>query len=84
MRPASSFRICPGFFNRAIGERELRRELDRLSMTDSLTSLYNQGHFFKRLQEEVVRLRRQSAALSLILIDIDGFKSYNDTYGHLA
>ena len=69
---------------RIITERNLRRELNRLSITDSLTELYNQRHFYTRLQEEVTRANRQRHPLSLILLDLDKFKEYNDTYGHLA
>jgi two-component system cell cycle response regulator len=69
---------------RIINERNLRKELSRLSITDSLTGLYNQRHFYKRLKEEVVRARRQKTALSLILLDLDNFKAFNDSHGHLA
>jgi len=70
--------------NRIINERNLRQELNRLSITDSLTGLYNQRHFYGRLHEELMRARRQNDSLSLILLDLDHFKAYNDTYGHLA
>ncbi len=69
---------------RIITERNLRKELNRLSITDSLTELFNQRHFYKRLNEEVARAERQGRPISLILLDIDDFKKYNDTYGHLA
>ena len=69
---------------RIINERNLREELSRLSITDSLTGLYNQRHFYIRLKNEVLRARRQNHGLALILLDLDNFKAYNDTYGHLA
>ncbi len=69
---------------RLITERNLRKELNRLSITDSLTDLYNQRHFYSRLKEEVVRADRQKHPLSLILLDLDNFKKYNDNFGHLA
>jgi diguanylate cyclase (GGDEF)-like protein len=69
---------------RIITERNLREELNRLSITDSLTGLFNQRHFYTRLKEEVIRARRQRHPLSLILLDLDDFKQYNDTHGHLA
>jgi len=69
---------------RIITERNLREELNRLSITDSLTGLYNQRHFYTRLKEEITRARRQRRPLSLILLDLDGFKKYNDAHGHLA
>ena len=68
---------------RAIVERNIRRELNRLSITDSLTGLYNQRHFYNRLREETQRAARQNHPLSIILMDLDNFKAYNDTYGHL-
>jgi two-component system cell cycle response regulator len=69
---------------RIITERNLRKELNRLSITDSLTELYNQRHFYKRLNEELVRAERQGRPISLMLLDVDDFKKYNDKYGHLA
>jgi len=69
---------------RIITERNLRKELNRLSITDSLTELYNQRHFYDRLDDEVIRANRQRHTLSLILLDINDFKIYNDKYGHLA
>jgi len=69
---------------RAIIERNIRQELQRLSITDSLTGLYNQRHFYARLNEEIPRAKRQKHNMALILLDLDDFKQYNDTYGHLA
>ena len=68
---------------RLLTERNLRRALNKLSITDSLTNLYNQRHFYTRIHEEVKRAVRQKNPLSLILLDLDRFKDYNDTYGHL-
>ena len=69
---------------RIINERNLRQELNRLSITDALTGLFNQRHFYSRLKEEVMRAERQQHPLALILLDLDNFKAYNDAYGHLA
>jgi len=52
--------------------------------TDGLTDLYNHRHFHERLEQEIARGSRFSTAFSLIMLDIDLFKAYNDTYGHLA
>ena len=60
----------------------LHEELERLSVTDRLTELYNHGYFKQRLEEEIGRAERFGHVLSLIMIDIDDFKSFNDTYGH--
>jgi two-component system cell cycle response regulator len=69
---------------RNIGERNLRRELSRLSITDSLTGLYNQREFYIRLKKEIVRSVRQKHPLGVILVDLDHFKEYNDQHGHVA
>jgi two-component system cell cycle response regulator len=69
---------------RNISERNLRKELSRLSMTDSLTGLYNQREFYIRLKQEIVRSVRQKHPLGLILVDLDDFKDYNDRHGHVA
>jgi two-component system cell cycle response regulator len=69
---------------RNISERNLRKELSRLSMTDSLTGLFNQREFYIRLKQEIVRSVRQKHPLGLILVDLDGFKEYNDRHGHVA
>lgn len=69
---------------RIITERNMKNELNLLSITDSLTELFNQRHFYARLNEEVIRAERQRHPLSLILLDLDNFKQYNDNYGHLA
>jgi diguanylate cyclase (GGDEF)-like protein len=61
----------------------LEEEVQRLSITDDLTGLYNYRHFYKTLELEIARLKRQRTALSLLMFDIDNFKRYNDLYGHL-
>jgi diguanylate cyclase (GGDEF)-like protein len=64
-------------------KEELEEEVKRLSITDDLTNLYNYRHFYKTLDAEVTRLKRQKTSLSLLMIDLDNFKRYNDLYGHL-
>ena len=69
---------------RTLREKEnLEEEVRRLSITDDLTGLYNHRHFFKTLEAELVRLKRQKTSLSLLMFDLDNFKKYNDLYGHL-
>ncbi|NWF94484.1 MAG: diguanylate cyclase [Syntrophaceae bacterium] len=70
--------------SRNLMERErLAEEVKRLSITDDLTGLYNHRHFFKTLEAELVRMKRQKTSLSLLMFDLDHFKRYNDVYGHL-
>jgi len=63
--------------------RESEKMHKELSITDSLTKLYNSRHFFRQLKQEVEIAERYNHPLSLILLDIDNFKNYNDTYGHM-
>jgi len=60
----------------------LHGELERLSVTDRLTELYNHGYFQQRLDEEFKRSARFGHTMSLIMLDIDNFKEFNDAYGH--
>ena len=64
--------------------RESEKRYKELSITDDLTKLYNSRHFYTSLQLEMERANRYHRALALLMIDIDDFKSFNDTYGHLA
>ena len=57
-------------------------ELQKESLTDALTGLGNRRHFERRMLSEISRARRFGQPLSLIMLDIDDFKVYNDTYGH--
>ena len=68
----------------AIENAKIYKELNYLTITDPLTDIYNFRHFSKTLDHEIKRLKRNKESLCLLLIDVDDFKSYNDTYGHLA
>jgi diguanylate cyclase (GGDEF)-like protein len=70
--------------NSIIEEQRLKKEMEILAITDSLTGLLNRGAFFQRAQEEFIRCSREGRSFSLMLIDIDFFKHINDTYGHLV
>jgi diguanylate cyclase (GGDEF)-like protein len=57
--------------------------LKELSITDPLTGLYNRRHINDRLKEEITRFKRYNHPFSFLMIDIDNFKAYNDTHGHI-
>jgi len=63
---------------------KMSEDLRKISVTDSLTDLYNRRFFQERISEEIERSRRHGQPVSLIMVDIDNFKQYNDTYGHPA
>jgi diguanylate cyclase (GGDEF)-like protein len=58
--------------------------LEKESITDSLTGLYNRRYLDPRLEDELARAKRYALPLSILLVDIDHFKIVNDTYGHQA
>lgn len=58
------------------------QQVEHLSVTDSLTGLFNRRKFFEDLEKEVERVSRYGSPLSLIMLDIDHFKAINDQYGH--
>ncbi len=60
------------------------RELAKLSVTDPLTKVHNRRYFDETLQRELERSMRTGQPVSLILVDIDHFKQFNDRYGHLV
>jgi len=62
---------------------EANNKLEVLAHIDSLTEVFNRRHFDDLLHQEWGRLKREKGELSLILCDVDYFKNYNDTYGHL-
>ncbi|WP_419655978.1 response regulator modulated diguanylate cyclase [Desulfosarcina variabilis str. Montpellier] len=62
---------------------QMLEELKKLSITDGLTQLYNSRYFYSQIKGEIERFNRYGHQLSLLLLDIDHFKAYNDTFGHL-
>ena len=73
-----------GIYKDITENKRLQKELEKLSITDNLTGLYNQRHFYNELKRETERSKRLNHPLSLLLFDVDRFKYYNDTYGHLG
>ena len=61
-----------------------KKKVEYLSITDELTQLYNRRYFNTKIEEELSRAKRENYYISFMMLDIDYFKKYNDTYGHQA
>ncbi len=76
--------------NKKVGYTAIRQDItdkkrvEELSIRDELTSLYNRRYFNEVLDKELQRAKRDSKSIVFLMIDIDHFKQYNDTYGHHA
>ena len=68
----------------AIDNAALHKKIKDLSVTDGLTGLYCYRFFQEELNQELMRAQRYQEPLALVIMDIDGFKNVNDSYGHLA
>lgn len=68
----------------AIENGQLFKKTQDLGLHDELTALFTKGYFMERLKEEYKRSVRQNRAISILMLDIDYFKKYNDTFGHTA
>lgn len=68
----------------AIENSELFQQTQDLAVHDGLTSLYTKGYFLERLRDECKRRLKRNAVFSLLMLDIDFFKNYNDIFGHTA
>jgi diguanylate cyclase (GGDEF)-like protein len=66
----------------AISDAQLHAQVERMAVTDGLTGILNHRRFQERLAEEFLRIARHPDPISLLLIDIDHFKKFNDAYGH--
>jgi diguanylate cyclase (GGDEF)-like protein len=64
--------------------RRQNEELEHLSMTDPLTGLYNRRYVMNEFEKEVQRAERHQRSLAVLMLDVDRFKQYNDSYGHPA
>ena len=67
-----------------IENSRLFSKAEEIARIDGLTELFNRRHFDERMHEEIARHSRYGDTLSLLMIDLDSFKKYNDTFGHLA
>lgn len=61
-----------------------QKRVEELAITDSMTGLYNRRHYLATIQEEMNRAKRHNSSMALMMLDVDYFKRYNDTYGHQA
>jgi PleD family two-component response regulator len=78
-------RLLEVFAAKASSDIELRRVYEQLAeqaRTDGLTGLTNHRYFMDCLEDEVAKARRYGTSLSLLMLDLDDFKPFNDTYGH--
>lgn len=64
--------------------KKWEEEIRQLSITDNLTGLYNQRFFYEKIEQEIARANRHESPLTLLMVDLDGFKILNDTRGHLV
>ncbi len=68
----------------ALSRIRLYQQVEQLSITDSLTQVQTRRYFMDRFEEEMLRAEEQNKPLSLLMVDVDHFKSFNDGYGHLV
>ncbi|OGX26375.1 MAG: hypothetical protein A3D10_08110 [Omnitrophica WOR_2 bacterium RIFCSPHIGHO2_02_FULL_48_11] len=68
----------------ALRRIKLYEEVERLALTDSLTEVHTRRYFMERFEEELKRAHNRKTPLSLLMIDVDYFKRFNDQYGHMV
>ncbi len=76
--------ILANQFAMALRRVKLYEEIEKIAITDSLTDLYTRRYFLERFTEEIDRSRTRKTKMSVLMIDVDLFKGFNDQYGHLV
>ncbi len=87
LRNGDQIKIGDTIFKYLVGsdvESEYYEEIYQMTIKDGLTDIYNKRYFMEALEREMSRAKRYERELSILLFDIDRFKSVNDTFGHLA
>jgi two-component system cell cycle response regulator len=87
LRNNDRIQVGPTIFKYLTGadaEAKYYEEIYRMTIVDGLTQIHNKRYLFEALERELIRARRHSRALSLVMFDIDYFKRINDDCGHLA
>ncbi|NOY38773.1 MAG: GGDEF domain-containing protein [Nitrospirae bacterium] len=80
----SIFSSIGNYLGLRIEKARLYEKVQELATHDGLTGLYNYREFHNRLEHEFLRAKRYTKTLSLLMTDIDHFKRFNDTYGHMS
>lgn len=79
-----SLRALSGLFLLGLKRAFLYHKVQEMAVTDSLTGVFSRRYLLERLNEEFERSKKFGFSFSLLMLDIDHFKGYNDRYGHLA
>ena len=80
--PQATKNLTVEVFNLFFNDITDKKALEKLSITDNMTGLYNRNYFDRVLSQEYRRAKRDEKLFSIVMLDIDFFKQYNDTYGH--
>jgi diguanylate cyclase (GGDEF)-like protein len=78
------FAILGHQFALALRRIKLYQDIERLAITDSLTEVHTRRYFLERFEEEIGRAALRKTEFSILMIDVDHFKGFNDQYGHLT